>query len=95
MGVGAYLSIAFVGNGIRELQEAGYVKTTPLIGTIPRLDVNLATMTGIHPTLETIIAQLVLLSVYVVGILYMLVWRTRREQAIIQARKSRNGIDAA
>lgn len=95
MGVGAYLSIAFVGNGIRELQEAGYVKITPLIGTIPRLDVNLATMTGIHPMLETIIAQIALLSVYVVGILYVLVWRTRKEQAIAQARKSRNDIDAA
>lgn len=93
MGVGAYLSIAFVGNGVRELQEAGYLGMTPLFGVIPRLDINLATMTGIHPMLETVIAQIVLLSVYTVGILYVLVWRSRREQAIAQARKSRADID--
>ncbi|MFY3740994.1 MAG: high-affinity iron transporter [Candidatus Nitrosomirales archaeon] len=95
MGVGAYLSIAFIGNGVRELQEAMYVKTTPLIGVVPRLDINLATMTGIHPTLETIVAQVALLSVYVVGMFYVLVWRSRKEQAILQARKSRADIDDA
>lgn len=95
MGVGAYLSIAFIGNGVRELQEALYIKTTPLIGVVPRLDINLATMTGIHPTLETIVAQVALLSVYVVGMLYVLVWRSKREQAILQARKSRADIDDA
>ena len=62
MGIGAYMSITFLGNAIREFQEVGYITTTHLFGIIPRLDVNLATMTGIHPTLETIIAQLILLS---------------------------------
>jgi high-affinity iron transporter len=95
MGVGAYLSIAFIGNGVRELQEALYIKTTPLIGVVPRLDINLAIMTGIHPTLETIVAQIALLSVYIVGMLYVLVWRSKREQAIMQARKSRADIDDA
>ncbi len=95
MGVGAYLSIAFIGNGVRELQEALYIKTTPLIGVVPRLDINLAIMTGIHPTLETIVAQIALLSVYIVGMLYVLVWRSKREQAILQARKSRADIDDA
>jgi high-affinity iron transporter len=94
MGVGAYLSIAFIGNGVRELQEAGYIKTTHMLGIIPRLDINLAVMTGIHPTLETVIAQIALLSIYIVGMLYVLVWRSRREQAIAQARKSRADIDA-
>jgi high-affinity iron transporter len=89
MGVGAYLSIAFVGNGVRELQEAGYLGITPLFGVVPRLDINLAVMTGIHPTLETIVAQIALLSIYVVGILYVLVWKPKKEQAIMQARKSR------
>jgi high-affinity iron transporter len=46
-------------------------------------------MTGIHPTLETIVAQIALLSIYVVGILYVLVWKPKKEQAIMQARKSR------
>src|SRR6476620_4067985 len=88
MAVGAYMSIAFLGNAIRSLQEAGYISTTHLIGIIPRLDINLAKMTGIHPTLETVIAQLILLSVYVVGSLYILVIQPRRKKAIETSRKS-------
>jgi high-affinity iron transporter len=38
-------------------QELGVVPITPLVGIVPRLDINLATMTGIHPTLESVIAQ--------------------------------------
>ena len=49
----------------------------------------MATMTGIHPTLETIVAQLVLLAVYLVGSLYVLVLQPRRNRAIELARKSR------
>src|SRR3712207_8748245 len=45
-------------SAIREFQEVGYISTTHLIGTVPRLDINLATMTGIHPTVETIVAQI-------------------------------------
>ncbi|GIU70792.1 MAG: hypothetical protein KatS3mg003_0271 [Candidatus Nitrosocaldaceae archaeon] len=93
MGIGAYLSLAFIGNGIRELQEAGYMQVTPLFGIIPRLDINLATMTGIHPTLETIIAQMALLSVYIVGMSYTLIIKPRRERAILLARRSRKEIE--
>ena len=46
------MSITFIGNAIRDFQEAGYITTTQLFGTIPRLDINLAEMTGIHPTLK-------------------------------------------
>jgi high-affinity iron transporter len=88
MGIGAYMSIAFIGNAIREFQEVGYISTTHLIGIIPRLDINLATMTGIHPTLETIIAQVVLLSVYVIGSLYILIMQPRKKKAIEASRKS-------
>lgn len=89
MGIGAYMSIAFMGNAVREFQEVGYISTTHLIGTVPRLDINMAAMTGIHPTLETIIAQLVLLAVYLAGSLYVLVLQPRRNKAIELARKSR------
>jgi high-affinity iron transporter len=89
MGIGAYMSIAFMGNAIREFQEVGFISTTHLIGTVPRLDINMATMTGIHPTLETIVAQLVLLAVYLIGSLYVLVLQPRRNKAIESARKSR------
>jgi high-affinity iron transporter len=88
MGIGAYMSIAFMGNAVRELQELGIVPTTPLVGVVPRLDINLATMTGIHPTLESIIAQFVLLSIYLIGSLYILVLKPRRQKAIESARKS-------
>jgi high-affinity iron transporter len=93
MGIGAYLSLAFIGNGIRELQEAGYMQITPLFGIIPRLDINLATMTGIHPTLETIIAQVALLAVYIAGISYTLIIKPRRERAILLARRTRSEIE--
>ena len=92
MGIGAYMSIAFMGNAIREFQEVGYISTTHLIGIAPRLDINLATMTGIHPTLETIIAQIILLAVYVVGSLYVLIIRPKRQRLIESARKSREDL---
>jgi high-affinity iron transporter len=78
-----------MGNAIREFQEVGYIPTTHLIGTVPRLDINTATMTGIHPTLETIVAQLALLAVYVAGSMYVLLIHPRRLRLIEEARKSR------
>ncbi|MGI0082359.1 MAG: FTR1 family iron permease [Nitrosopumilaceae archaeon] len=89
MGVGAYLSIAFIGNAVRELQTLDMVPLTSMIGTIPRFDINLSTMTGIHPTLETTIAQIVLLGIYLVAASYVLIIRPRREEKITKMRKSR------
>ncbi len=88
MAIGAYMSIAFIGNAIREFQEIGYISTTHLFGIIPRLEINLATMTGIHPTLETTIAQILLLSVYLVGCLYILIMQPRRKKLAEMSRKS-------
>ena len=88
MGIGAYMSIAFIGNAIREFQEVGYITTTHMFGIIPRLEINLATMTGIHPTLETTIAQIVLLSIYVIGSLYILILQPRRKKLVESSRKS-------
>lgn len=88
MGIGAYMSITFLGNAIREFQEVGYISTTHLFGIIPRLDVNLATMTGIHPTLETVVGQVILLSIYLVGSLYILVIQPRKKKMIESSRKS-------
>lgn len=93
MGVGAYMSIAFMGNAIREFQEIGLIETTHMIGTIPRLDINLAAMTGIHPTLETVVAQVALLAVYLAGSIYVLWLQPRRKKAIETARKSRADLD--
>ena len=89
MGIGAYLSIAFLGNAIREFQVLDYIPYTSMLGTIPRLDINVATMTGIYPTLETTVGQIVLLSVYLIASLYVLVLRPKRQKALATMRKSR------
>jgi len=94
MGVGAYLSIAFLGNAIRELQVLEIVPYTGMIGVIPRLDINLATMTGIYPTLETLVAQVILLGVYLGASSYVLIFRPKREKQIAMMRKSRSTADA-
>ncbi|MBA3750187.1 MAG: FTR1 family protein, partial [Nitrosopumilus sp.] len=88
MGVGAFMSITFMGNAIREFQELGYISTTHLLGLIPRFDINIATMTGIHPTLETIVAQVILLSIYLIGSIYILIIQPRKQQIIAATRKS-------
>jgi high-affinity iron transporter len=87
------MSIAFMGNAIREFQEVGYISTTHMIGTIPRLDINLATMTGIHPTLETVVAQFILLSIYIIGSSYILIIQPRRKQKIEALGKSMADIE--
>lgn len=68
-----YLAITFAGRGVAELQEAGWAPTTPLNGW-PRVD-----FFGIFPTVETTLAQgvLVLLLLYAVAVL----WR-RRTRAV-------------
>ena len=89
MGIGAYLSIAFLGNAIRELQVLEIVPYTGMIGTIPRLDINVAAMTGIYPTLETVVGQVILLGVYLTAVTWVLILRPKRENKIAEMRKSR------
>jgi len=95
MGVGAYLSIAFLGNAIRELQIIDVLPYTSMIGIIPRLDINMAAMTGIYPTLETLVGQIILLGIYLVASTYVLVMRPRKELQLATMRKSRSDVDAA
>lgn len=89
MGIGAYLSIAFLGNAIRELQILDIIPYTSLIGIIPRLDINMAAMTGIYPTLETLVGQFMLLGVYLFAASYVLIVKPRKEQKLVAMRKSR------
>jgi len=93
MGIGAYLSLAFLGNAIRELQTLDVISYTSLLGIIPRLDINLATMTGIYPTLETVIGQIILLGVYLTASFYVLFMRPQKEKQIAAMRKSRGDIN--
>jgi high-affinity iron transporter len=88
MGLGAYMSIAFLGNAIREFQDVGYLPTTPVFGLVPRLDINVASMTGIHPTLESMVGQIILLTVYAIGSMYVLIIQPRKKKKIEMARKS-------
>ena len=88
MAVGAFMSITFLGNAVREFQELGWISTTPIYNIVPRLDINVATMTGIHPTVETVVAQVILLAIYLAGSLYILFIQPRRQKKIASMRKS-------
>jgi high-affinity iron transporter len=80
------LSVAFVGNAVRSLQEGDVISVTPIDAGWARLPIYLAELTGIHPTREGITAQLLLLAVYVTGAAYMFVWKPVRRRAAEAAR---------
>jgi high-affinity iron transporter len=61
------LSVAFVGNAVRSLQEGDWIGVTPVDGDWARLPIYLAELTGIHPTKEGLLTQGALLSIYVFG----------------------------
>jgi high-affinity iron transporter len=65
------LSVAFVGNAVRSLQEGDWIGVTPVAGDWARLPVYLAELTGIHPTKEGLLTQGALLSVYVFGAVFV------------------------
>jgi high-affinity iron transporter len=74
------LSVAFVGNAVRSLQEVDVIDATPIEGGWARLPIFLAELTGIHPTTQGIAAQAVLLGVYELGAAYVFAWRPARER---------------
>ena len=86
LGLGAYVSIALIGNAIRIFQEVGYISTTPTFAILPQLDI----ITGIHPTLETITGQLILLSIYIADSIYVLILRPKQKKDL--ERSKVNGI---
>ena len=69
------LSVAFVGNAVRSLQEGDWIGVTPIDGSWARPPIYVAELTGIHPTKEGLLTQGVLLAVYVAGALYMFLVR--------------------
>jgi high-affinity iron transporter len=64
------ISVAFVGNAVRELQQATLLPVT-FLESVPRLPIFLADLTGWHPTLQSILAQAVLAGVYVLGAVWV------------------------
>jgi high-affinity iron transporter len=79
------LSVALVGNAVRSLQEVDVINATPIEGGWARLPVFLAELTGIHPTTQGIAAQVALLSVYVLGAIYVFAWRPLRRRQVAGA----------
>jgi len=71
VGVTALFAVAFVGNGVRAFQEAGWIGVTNLYGRFPAIDPNVSALTGIHPTVETLAAQVLMVLVYVLGYVYV------------------------
>ena len=61
------LSVAFTGNAIRSLQSADVITATPVHAGWARLPVFVAELTGIHPTRQGLIAQAVLLAIFLLG----------------------------
>lgn len=65
------MSVAFIGTAIHELQSTGLIGATSLINIVPRLPYLVAQLTGIHPTLETIGAQVILSAIYAAGFVWV------------------------
>jgi high-affinity iron transporter len=59
------MAFIFAGNGIKELQAAGWVSTTP-VGLLPQVP-----FLGIYPTLETLAAQVFMLLAFVATSFWM------------------------
>lgn len=88
--VTALLAVAFAGNAVRALQGAGWLPITNLLGTLPRLNPSLASLTGFHPTLQTVLAQVALIIVYGVGVVAFLL----RQAAVRRGRSAAATRDA-
>lgn len=67
-----FLAFVFTGQGLHELQEAGWIASTPVSG-VPRI-----AWLGIYPTLETLAGQAVLLALALVA---FAVWWRRKDAA--------------
>lgn len=73
-------SVAFLGNAVRSLQEADALRLTPLDGW-PRAPIFLADAIGYWPSRQTVGAQAVLATIYLVGALWMFSLRPRLRAA--------------
>ena len=69
-----YMSFTFMGNGIAELQEGGAVSVTPASWApdIPLL--------GMHATVETFVAQMMLIAAFIFSLVYVFMIQPERER---------------
>jgi len=77
-----YMALVFAGTGIAELQEGGFVSLTPVSG-VPRVP-----EIGLHPTVETLTAQGLLLVLALIAVVWTFVIEPRRA---IAAGRRRSG----
>ena len=82
-----FTSIAVLGNAMRALQEAAILDLRYLEGW-PSLPIYLAQATGYYPTLPSVLAQGLLLTVYVAGAVATLVIKRRRANGLPPAASS-------
>lgn len=78
------LSITFAGNAVRALQSADLVAATPVDGF--RLPIFLAEMTGIHPTVQSLLVQLVMLIVFAAGAAWVFAVQPARARRRVERR---------
>src|SRR3954452_21764772 len=74
-------SVALVGNAMRALQEAAVINVHFLPGW-PNLPIFLAQATGYYPTLPSVVAQIILTMIYIVGGVYTFVIAPRRRRRL-------------
>jgi high-affinity iron transporter len=82
------LSVAFAGNAVRSLQEGDMLPVTPVDSGWARLPVFAAELTGIHPTREGLMAQVLLLTLYAAGAAALVVRYGARRRATVEAQAS-------
>jgi high-affinity iron transporter len=85
-------SVAVLGNAMRALQEAAVIDLH-FLGDWPSLPIYLAQATGYYPTLPSVVAQGLLLLVYVIGAIVTYGYAARRKAGLAAA--SAPGTDAS
>jgi high-affinity iron transporter len=82
------LSVAFAGNAVRSLQDADVLAVSPVHAGWARLPVFVAELTGIHPTRQGLVAQAILLAIFVLGaawVFWLAPLRARRTSEVSPA----------
>ena len=72
-------SVTFLGNAVHALQ-AGDLVAYHRLDNWPRLPIFLSQATGYWPTLQSVAAQIGLSSIYILGAVYMLAIKPRRDR---------------
>ncbi len=73
-------SVTFLGNAVHALQ-AGDLIAYHRLDSWPRIPIFLSQVTGYWPTLQSVVAQIVLLAIYTAGAVYVFVVKPYRQRA--------------